>query len=60
MPFQKNHEFRWKPEGEKALDPAPVCFKVDPELKKLLKAVPDWQKRLRAELPDMIKKWTAE
>jgi hypothetical protein len=59
MTFKKNNLYRWKPEGERALDPKPVCFKLDADLKEKLKAVPDWQKRLRAELPGLIEKWQA-
>lgn len=60
MPFQKNNKLGFLPEGEKPLDPRPVCFKLDTDLRDKLKSVPDWQKRLRAELPDLIRKWTAE
>jgi hypothetical protein len=60
MPFQKNNKLGFTPEGEKPLDRNPVCFKLDPELKQRLLTIPDWQKRLRGELPTLIQKWTAE
>lgn len=59
MPFRKDNEYCWLPEGEKSLDPSPVCFKLDPELKVQLKSIPNWQKHLRAELPALIEKWKA-
>jgi len=59
MTFRKNNEFCWQPEGENPLDPKPICFKLDSELKAELKAIPDWQKRLRAILPRLIEQWKA-
>ncbi|GAB1543456.1 hypothetical protein NUACC21_61310 [Scytonema sp. NUACC21] len=58
MPFSKNHPYRWQPQGEKSLDPNPICFKLDSDLKARLKAIPDWQKRLREALPALIDSWT--
>jgi hypothetical protein len=60
MPFRKNNEYCWEPEGEKALDPKPICFKLNSEVKKQLKAIPDWQKRLRDVLPELIVEWRNE
>ncbi|MCV3216145.1 hypothetical protein OGM63_21975 [Plectonema radiosum NIES-515] len=60
MPFQKNHKYRWKPEGEKALDAKPLCFKIDTELKTQLKAIPGWQNKLRDALPELVVKWSSE
>ncbi len=60
MPFRKNHEYCWKPDGEKALDPNPICFKMDERLKTELKAIPDWQKKLRKALPELIAIWQKE
>jgi hypothetical protein len=60
MTFRKNNPYCWQPEGERALDPKPVCFKLDSDLKKKLKAVPDWQKRLRDRLPSLIEEWTKD
>lgn len=57
MEFRKSKEYLWKPDGEKSLDPRPVCFKLDSELKEQLRSIPDWQKRLRSELPGLIAKW---
>lgn len=60
MPFQKNHKYRWEPEGEKSLDSKPLCFKLDSELKEQLKSIPDWQKKLRSALPSLIVEWRKE
>jgi hypothetical protein len=60
MPFRKNNQYCWEPEGEKALDPKPVCFKLSSEAKEQLKTIPDWQKRLRDVLPKLIVEWHNE
>lgn len=60
MTFEKNNLYCWQTEGERALDPRPVCFKLDYDLKKKLVAVPNWQKRLREQLPSLIEKWMAD
>jgi hypothetical protein len=53
MPFHKNHQYRWKSSQKKILDQAPICFKGWEGQKELLKAVPNWQERLR-EFVDQI------
>ena len=58
MTFRKNNEYRAEPIGEKALDPRPVCFKIDTELKDRLKSIPGWQQKLRDALPDLISRWS--
>ncbi|MBD0386418.1 MAG: hypothetical protein ICV54_07790 [Nostoc sp. C3-bin3] len=60
MTFEKNNPYRWEPEQEKSLDPKPICFKLDSELKSRLKSVPNWQKRLREILPSLIDNWTKD
>jgi len=60
MPFGKNHKYCWQPEGEKALDSKPLCVKLSSEIKEQLKAIPDWQKKLRDVLPELIVKWRSE
>lgn len=60
MPFQKNHEYCWKPEGDVALDSKPLCLKMDSKLKAELKAIPNWQYKLRSVLPGLIKQWNQE
>lgn len=60
MTFQKKHKYCWKPEGEKALDAKPLCIKLSSEVKEHLKAIPDWQKRLRDVLPKLIVEWHNE
>lgn len=57
MTFRKNNEYCWKPDGDKPLDSKPLCLKIDSELKEELKAIPDWQCKLRAALPKLINEW---
>ncbi len=57
MPFQKNHEYCWKPDGDESLDRYPLCFKLQSDLKAELKAIPNWQKKLRNALPNLISEW---
>lgn len=52
MPFQKNHKLGFT--SEDPLDRDPVCFKVKPGVKAKLKAVPDWQERLREYIDEMV------
>ena len=47
MPFEKNHKYRWTSNQAKPLDKQPICFKGWEGQKEKLKAVPDWQARLR-------------
>ncbi|HAA28808.1 MAG TPA: hypothetical protein DCE56_15380 [Cyanobacteria bacterium UBA8553] len=51
---------KFKPEQGEPLDPSPLCFKVSSSLRRRVKAVPDWQKRLREELPGLIAQWEKE
>ena len=51
MPFQKDHKSGFT--SDDPLDKNPVCFKVKPGVRDKLKAVPDWQERLR-EMVDKI------
>jgi hypothetical protein len=51
---------KFKPEEGEPLDPSPLCFKVSSGLRERIKAIPDWQKRLREELPQLIAKWEKE
>ncbi|MBW4624863.1 MAG: hypothetical protein KME49_04975 [Brasilonema octagenarum HA4186-MV1] len=53
MPFRKNHKLGFT--SDKPFDKDPVCFKVAPGVKDKLKAVPDWQKRLRELVDELIK-----
>jgi hypothetical protein len=52
MPFQKKHKFGFT--SEEPLDKNPVCFKVKPGVKDKLKAVPQWQERLRKFVDSLI------
>ncbi|AUB36112.1 hypothetical protein COO91_02013 [Nostoc flagelliforme CCNUN1] len=45
MPFQKSHKFGFT--SDEPMDKDPVCFKVKLGVKAKLKAVPNWQERLR-------------
>lgn len=54
MPFQKNHKYRWKSDKEKPLDKTPICFKGWEGQKTKLKAVPNWQERLRDFVDQLI------
>jgi hypothetical protein len=51
---------KFAPEEGKALDPNPLCFKVSSELRQRIKAIPDWQKKLRSALPRLIANWEEE
>lgn len=57
MTFRKGHKYRYTTSRDQPLTSSPVCFRVDEELAKKLKAVPNWQERLRQELPTLIEKW---
>ncbi len=59
MPFQKKHKQGFTTNREKPLVSSPVCLRMDVELAKELKSVPDWQERLRSALPELIKSWKA-
>jgi len=52
MPFQKQHKLGFT--SENPLDKDPVCLKFRPGVKVKLKAVPNWQERLRAYVDQLI------
>lgn len=52
MPFEKNHKFGFT--SDNPMDKNPVCFKVRPGIRDKLKAVPDWQERLREYVDQLI------
>ncbi|ADI65533.1 hypothetical protein Aazo_4084 ['Nostoc azollae' 0708] len=54
MPFQKNHKTGFTTNREKPLTSSPICFRVDKDLARELKSIPDWQEELRLELPNLI------
>ena len=58
MPFQKNNKYGAKPQSEKALDPKPLCIKLDSETRQQLVSIPDWQNKLRNVLPKLIIEWS--
>jgi hypothetical protein len=49
---------KFKPDHRVAYDKDPVCFKVKPGVKTKLKAVPDWQERLREFVDQLIARQT--
>ncbi|MBS3026915.1 MAG: hypothetical protein HCA25_07415 [Dolichospermum sp. DET50] len=58
MPFQKNNKLGFT--SKQPFDKDPVCFKVLPGVKANLKAVPDWQERLREFTDKLIEKMKTE
>ncbi|MBO3463582.1 hypothetical protein G7B40_031755 [Aetokthonos hydrillicola Thurmond2011] len=58
MTFRKNHKLGFTTNREKPLTSSPVCIRLDEELAEKLKAVPDWQDKLRTVLPELIESWT--
>ncbi|KYC34964.1 hypothetical protein WA1_09445 [Scytonema hofmannii PCC 7110] len=54
MPFQKNHKYRWQSHQDRSLDKAPICFKGWEGQKEKLKAVPNWQQRLREYVDQLL------
>jgi hypothetical protein len=54
MPFQEKNKLGALPFNEEPFDTSPVCFKVRKGVKDKLKAVPDWQERLRAFVDNLI------
>ncbi len=52
MPFQKKHKLGFT--SKQPFDKDPVCFKVLPGVKEKLRAVPDWQERLRGFVDKLI------
>jgi hypothetical protein len=54
MPFQKNHEYRWNSDQEKPLDKQPICFKGWNGQKEKLKAIPNWQNKLRSFVDTLL------
>lgn len=52
MGFQKNNKLGFT--SSQPFDKSPVCFKVLPGVKEKLRAVPDWQERLREVVDRLI------
>ncbi|MDJ0799379.1 MAG: hypothetical protein QNJ51_21610 [Calothrix sp. MO_167.B12] len=55
MPFQKNHKLGALPYGDEPLDTKPVSFKPRRGQLEKLKAIPNWQERLRDYIDTLIK-----
>ncbi|GAB1540647.1 hypothetical protein NUACC21_33160 [Scytonema sp. NUACC21] len=54
MPFKKGNKFAYRPQNEEAFDPISVCFNVRKGVRDKLKAVPDWQERLREFVDKLV------
>lgn len=54
MPFQKGNKLGAKPIEEDPLDDSPICFRARKGVKEKLKAVPNWQERLRDYVEQLI------
>lgn len=54
MPFQKNHKLGAKKRLNRSLDKETIGFKGYEGQKEKLKAVPDWQERLREFVDKLI------
>ena len=54
MPFQKNNKLGAKSLNEEPFDKSPVCFVVKKGVKEKLRAVPNWQERLRKLVDELI------
>lgn len=54
MPFKKNHKLGALPYGDKPLGHKPVSFKPRQGQLEKLKAVPNWQERLRNYIDTLI------
>jgi hypothetical protein len=54
MTFQKKHKLGALPFNEEPFDKSPVCLKVREGVKEKLKAIPDWQERLRNLIDELI------
>ncbi|NMF63330.1 hypothetical protein DP113_10780 [Brasilonema octagenarum UFV-E1] len=54
MPFQKNNKLGAKSFNEEPFDKSPVSFCVRKGVKEKLKAIPDWQERLRKLVDELI------
>jgi hypothetical protein len=54
MPFKKGNRLGFKPKNEEPFDQRPVCFNVRKGVREKLKAVSDWQERLREYVDNLI------
>ncbi len=54
MPFKKGNRLGFKPQNDEPFDKRPVCFNVRVGAREKLKAVPDWQERLREYVDKLI------
>ncbi|NMG11822.1 hypothetical protein DP117_35250 [Brasilonema sp. UFV-L1] len=54
MTFRKKNKLGALPFNEEPFDKSPVCFKVREGVREKLKAVPNWQERLRKLVDELI------
>jgi hypothetical protein len=54
MTLKNHHKLGALPFNEEPFDASPVCFQVKKGVKDKLKAVPDWQERLRETVDNLI------
>ncbi|BAY65775.1 hypothetical protein H6G33_07535 [Calothrix sp. FACHB-1219] len=54
MPFPKNNKIEAKKILKEELDKLPICFQGRFGQREKLKAVPDWQERLREYVDELI------
>ncbi len=54
MPFQKNNEFKYLPDGNEPMDKHPVCLNVRMGVREKLKSVPNWRERIRDFIDELI------
>lgn len=54
MPFQKNNKLGFQSMGKEPMDKRPVCFVVRQGIREKLKAIPEWQERLRQYVDQLI------
>lgn len=57
MTFKKNHRLGFLPKGEEPLDKNPLQIKVRKGLIERIKAIPNWQDKLRVKLEDWLAEW---
>ncbi len=60
MPFRKNHKLGAKKILERPLDAQPICFKGYEGHKEKLKAVANWQDKLREYVEKLIQESESE
>lgn len=52
MPFQKQNKLGFT--SNNPMDKTPICLKLKPGVRDRLRAIPDWQAKLRMLIDDLI------